>query len=60
MRPRRSAAMAGIAGPVVFTLGFVAQEQLRRGEYDPVSEVVSALQSGTHGWIQQVNSSSWA
>ena len=51
----RWAAMAGIAGPVVFTLGFVAQEQLRRGEYDPVSEVVSALEAGSHGWIQQVN-----
>jgi hypothetical membrane protein len=51
----RWAAMAGIAGPVLFTLGFVAQEQLRRGEYDPVSEVVSALEAGTHGWIQQVN-----
>jgi len=51
----RWAAMAGIAGPVVFTLGFVAQEQLRRGEYDPISEVVSALEAGSHGWIQQVN-----
>jgi hypothetical membrane protein len=51
----RWAAMAGIAGPVLFTLGFVAQEQLRRGEYDPISEVVSALEAGTHGWIQQVN-----
>ena len=51
----RWAAMAGIAGPVLFTLGFVAQEQLRRGDYDPVSEVVSALEAGTHGWIQQVN-----
>jgi hypothetical membrane protein len=51
----RWAAMAGIAGPVVFTLGFLAQEQLRRGEYDPVSEVVSALEAGSHGWIQQVN-----
>src|SRR5215211_505082 len=51
----RWAAMAGIAGPVVFTLGFLAQERLRRGEYDPVSEVVSALEAGSHGWIQQVN-----
>ena len=51
----RWAAMAGIAGPVLFTLGFLAQEQLRRGEYDPVSEVVSALEAGSHGWIQQVN-----
>ena len=51
----RWAAMAGIAGPVLFTLGFLAQEQLRRGEYDPIREVVSALEAGTHGWIQQVN-----
>jgi hypothetical membrane protein len=51
----RWAAMAGIAGPVLFTLGFVAQEQLRRSEYDPASEVVSALEAGSHGWIQQVN-----
>jgi hypothetical membrane protein len=51
----RWAAMAGIAGPVLFTLGFLAQEQLRRGEYDPIREIVSALEAGTHGWIQQVN-----
>ena len=50
----RWAALAGIASPVIFTLGFLAQEQLRR-EYDPVSEVVSALEGGVHGWIQQVN-----
>jgi hypothetical membrane protein len=51
----RWAATAGIAGPVVFTLVFLGHEQLRRGEYDPVSEVVSALAAGDHGWIQQVN-----
>lgn len=51
----RWAALAGIAGPVVFTVGFLAQEQLRRGEYDPVSEVVSALAAGPNGWMQQVN-----
>jgi hypothetical membrane protein len=48
-------ALAGIAGPVLFTLGFLAQEQLRRGEYDPISEVISALEAGGHGWVQQVN-----
>lgn len=48
-------AVAGIAGPVVFTLGFLAQEQLRRGEYDPISQVVSALEAGDNGWMQQVN-----
>jgi hypothetical membrane protein len=51
----RWAAMAGIAGPILFTVGFLAQEQLRRGEYDPIREIVSALEAGTHGWIQQVN-----
>ena len=51
----RWAAMAGIAGPVLFTVGFLAQEQLRSGEYDPISEVISALEAGDHGWMQQVN-----
>ena len=59
--PRTSArlirwtALAGIAGPVVFTVGFLVQEQFRRGEYDPVAEVVSALEAGDHGWVQQAN-----
>ena len=51
----RWAALAGIAGPVLFTVGFLVQEQLRRGEYDPISEVVSALAAGEGGWMQQVN-----
>ena len=51
----RWAAMAGIAGPILFTIGFLGQEQLRRGEYDPISEVVSALEAGDGGWMQQVN-----
>jgi hypothetical membrane protein len=51
----RWAGIAGIAGPVVFTLGFLAQEQLRRGEYDPISQVVSALAAGDDGWMQQLN-----
>ena len=46
-------AIAGIAGPVLFTLTFLTLEQLRRGEYDPVSEVISALEAGEHGWAQQ-------
>jgi hypothetical membrane protein len=49
------AAVAGIAGPVLFTAGFLVQEQLRRGEYDPISEVVSALEAGDGGWMQQIN-----
>lgn len=51
----RLGALAGIAGPVLFTVGFLVQEQLRRGEYDPISEVVSALEAGEGGWMQQVN-----
>ena len=48
-------AWAGILGPVLFTVGFLAQEALRRGEYDPVSETVSALAAGPNGWIQHIN-----
>ena len=51
----RWAGIAGIAGPAVFTLGFLVQEQLRGGEYDRVSEVVSALEAGDNGWVQQAN-----
>ncbi len=51
----RWSALAGIAGPVLFTLGFLVQEQLSRGEYDPISEVVSALEATDHGWMQQAN-----
>ena len=51
----RWAALAGIAGPVLFTVGFLVQEQLSRGEYDPISEVVSALEAADHGWMQQAN-----
>ncbi|MGH3345751.1 MAG: DUF998 domain-containing protein [Nocardioides sp.] len=48
------AAWAGIAGPVLFTASFLTQEAFRRDEYDPVSEVVSALEAGPNGWVQQV------
>ena len=47
------AAWAGIAGPVLFTASFLTQEAFRRDEYDPVSEVVSALEVGPSGWIMQ-------
>lgn len=53
--PQRLLAWAGIVGPVVFTAAFLAQEAFRRGEYDPVAEVVSALEAGPSGWVQQVN-----
>jgi len=46
---------AGIVGPPLFTLGFLAQEFVRRGEYDPIAEPISALEAGPLGWIQQVN-----
>jgi hypothetical membrane protein len=49
------AALAGAAGPIVFTLAFLAQEAFRRGEFSPVAEPVSALEAGPNGWIQQVN-----
>jgi len=48
-------AWAGIAGPVVFTAAFLAQEAFRAGEYSPVAEPVSALEAGPNGWIQQLN-----
>lgn len=51
----RWTAVAGIAGPVLFTLTLLTLEQVRRGEYDPVSEVVSALEAGELGWVQQVS-----
>jgi hypothetical membrane protein len=45
----------GIAGPVLFTLVFVAQELARMEEYSALAEQVSALEAGPNGWIQQVN-----
>jgi hypothetical membrane protein len=49
------AALAGMVGPALFTVTFLAQEAFRRGEFDPVSEPVSALEAGPNGWVQQVN-----
>jgi hypothetical membrane protein len=51
----RVAALAGIAGPILFTLTFLAQQVVRRAEYDPIAEPVSALEAGPNGWIQQAN-----
>lgn len=48
------AGWAGVAGPVLFTLSFLTQEAFRRDEYSPMIEVVSALEAGPNGWIQQV------
>jgi hypothetical membrane protein len=56
---RRSAlaalAWAGIVAPVLFTATFLAQEALRRDEFSPVAQPVSALEVGQYGWVQQVN-----
>ncbi|HEY9351050.1 MAG TPA: DUF998 domain-containing protein [Acidothermales bacterium] len=49
------AAWAGIVGPILFVVAFLAQELARRNEYDPFAETVSALEAGPYGWVQQVN-----
>jgi hypothetical membrane protein len=51
----RVGALAGIVGPLLFTLGFLVQEAFRREEFSPLAEPVSALEAGPNGWIQQVN-----
>ena len=51
----RAAAWAGIVGPVLFTVTFVALELVRGSSYDRMAETVSALEAGAHGWVQQVN-----
>jgi hypothetical membrane protein len=51
----RAAALAGITGPIVFTLTFLVQQVARRAEYDPIAEPVSALEAGPNGWVQQAN-----
>ena len=48
-------AWAGIIGPVLFTVAFIAQEAFRIDEYSPLGEPVSALEAGPNGWVQQVN-----
>jgi hypothetical membrane protein len=49
------AAWAGLTGPVLFTLTWVAQELFRIEEYSPIKEPISALAAGPNGWIQSVN-----
>ncbi len=49
------AAWAGIVGPVLFTAVFLGLEVVLGDRYDRVSEVVSALEAGPYGWVQQVN-----
>lgn len=50
----RAGATAGIVGPVLFTVGFVAQNVLRTDD-DWVAEPVSALGTGRLGWVQDVS-----
>jgi len=50
----RIAGWAGIAGPVLFTIVFLALETVRR-DFDPVRLVVSALEAGPYGWVQQIS-----
>ena len=45
---------AGIVGPILFTVGFLAQDLLRGG-YDPIMQRISDLEAGPVGWVQQVN-----
>jgi hypothetical membrane protein len=48
------AGWAGITGPVLFTVIFLALETVRR-DFDPVRLPVSALEAGRYGWVQQVS-----
>ena len=56
---RRSVISAGPSrgslAPILFTVTFFVQGLFRLEEYDPVAEVVSALEAGPGGWVQQVN-----
>jgi hypothetical membrane protein len=51
----RALAWAGIVGPILFTVVFLAQEAVRRDEFSPVAEPISALEVGPNGWVQQLN-----
>ena len=53
--PLTIAGWAGILGPVLFAVVFLAQDVARPGGYDPVAEPVSALAAGPTWWIQQLN-----
>ncbi|MFI7495081.1 DUF998 domain-containing protein [Kocuria sp. M4R2S49] len=55
MGRRAVLAWAGIIGPVLFTATYMAQEVVRRGEYSPMAEPISALEVGPYGWVQQLN-----
>lgn len=50
----RLLAWAGILGPALFTVTFIALAQSRSG-YSHVADPVSALAAGENGWIQNAN-----
>jgi hypothetical membrane protein len=51
----RVAGWAGIVGPVLFTVTFIALELFRGNDYNRVAQPVSALAAGPGGWLQQWN-----
>jgi hypothetical membrane protein len=50
----RLPAVAGICGPVLFTITFLLEGVLR-DDHDPIAQPISALEAGPSGWVQQVN-----
>lgn len=50
----RVLAIGGIVGPLLFTAVFIVQGFFRPG-YSHLSDPVSALAAGPHGWVQNVN-----
>lgn len=53
-RTARVLAVAGIAGPFGFTVGFLVLGLLHPG-YSPVTQQISDLTAGPYGWAQQAN-----
>ncbi|HKS44447.1 MAG TPA: DUF998 domain-containing protein [Amycolatopsis sp.] len=45
---------AGIVGPIVFTVGFPAQDLLR-SNHNPISQQIDELEAGSYGWVPQAN-----
>lgn len=54
-RTMRAAAAAGIAGPILFTAGWLVLGVVRRGEYDPIADQISALTAGPWAWAGRLN-----
>lgn len=54
-RPTTIAGWAGVAGPILFSVAFLAQDAFRPGGHDPVADPVSALAAGPTWWVQQLN-----